>query len=346
VPHPSERIIEVILSIETMAKGIDRSTLRRGALFLIDIGVPIVLGVALSAPRVALLGAVIGMLLSFADNDGPLISRLRLLAMAGGAMAAGGLLGYTLRLHEVAFWIVFVAAAFGAGWVTRYGREPLMASRDGVIAFAVAAGFPALEQMEAIALVGVLVLVAAMRTLDYLLFGPLPLLRGTPVPQAPSGHWGWTRYALAYAGAAAASLWIGLTFEPMRAVWVVTTTLVVMQPDARASYRRIVARTVGTFLGVLAVWAVTRVGHSPSVICVSVLIVAPFVPHHAVSRYWLHTALIAVLVLLAYDLINIGSEDIDVLLMERLKDMLIGCAVALVGTAVAFARTTDGDGAA
>jgi hypothetical protein len=45
--------------------------------------------------------------------------------------------------------------------------------------------------------------------------------------------------------------------------------------------------------------------------------VAPFVPHHAVSRYWLHTALIAVLVLLAYDLINIGPEDIDVLLMER-----------------------------
>jgi uncharacterized membrane protein YccC len=29
--------------------------------------------------------------------------------------------------------------------------------------------------------------------------------------------------------------------------------------------------------------------------------------------------------------------------MERLKDMLIGCAVAVVGTAVAFARTSDGD---
>jgi uncharacterized membrane protein YgaE (UPF0421/DUF939 family) len=111
-----------------------------------------------------------------------------------------------------------------------------------------------------------------------------------------------------------------------------------MQPDARASYRRMVERIVGTFLGVSAAFVLTRLGHSVPIICAVVLVVAPLIPHHVADRYWAHTALIAVLVLLAYDLINIGAHDIDHLLLERLKDMLIGCAVALIGTALAFWR--------
>jgi uncharacterized RmlC-like cupin family protein len=329
------------VSVIALARRIDRATLRRAALFLIDVGVPLLIGVALGAHRAALLGTVAGMLLSFADNDQPLLGRLHLLLMAGGCMAVGGLVGYGLHLHEIAFWVAFVLAAFAVGWVTRYGREPLLASRNGVLAFAVAAGFPMLDVSEVITLVGVLALVATARTIDHLVFGPLPLLRGTPVPQAPSGHWGWARYAFAYAAAAGLALWIGLTYEPVRAVWVVVTTLVVMQPDARASFRRIGERTLGTFLGVFVVWAVTSISHSVTAICAAVLMVAPFVPHHATTRYWAHTALIAVLVLLAYDLINIGAGDINELLMERLKDMLIGCAVALAGTAVAFAWSRE-----
>src|SRR5262245_35755493 len=128
----------------------DRNSLRRGALFLVNIGVPIVTGVLLDAPRAALLGAVSGMLLSFSDNDGPLLGRLRLLFTVGGCLAVGALLGYSLRLHEVAFWLVFVATAFAVGWVTRYGREPLLATRYGLMSFAVAAGFPVLEMSEVI----------------------------------------------------------------------------------------------------------------------------------------------------------------------------------------------------
>ena len=78
--------------------------------------------------------------------------------------------------------------------------------------------------------------------------------------------------------------------------------------------------------------------HSVTVISVAILLVAPLIPHHLTTRYWLHTALIALMVLLAYDLTEFNSQGIGDLLIERVKDILIGCAMALVGTAVAFPR--------
>jgi uncharacterized membrane protein YccC len=48
--------------------------------------------------------------------------------------------------------------------------------------------------------------------------------------------------------------------------------------------------------------------------------------------------LIALMILLAYDLANGDGQGITPLLSERVVDMLLGCAIALVGTAAAFAR--------
>lgn len=312
--------------------------IRRGILFLTAIGTPVVTGLATGETRAALLGAVGGLVLSFADSDGPLWNRLRLLGLAAGCMAIGASVGHLLRDAEVAFWATFVLATFAVGLATRGGREPLIAGRDGAMAFVVAAGIPSISAAEIAFGLGAVALCAVLRTLDQLLFGPLPPVPAGPAPQAPSGHGGWIRYALAYAGAAVAALWIGMTLDPTRAVWVVTTTLLVMQPDARASYRRIVQRITGTFAGVLAAWAITAGVHSAVLVCAAVLVVAPFVPHHIGSRYWLHTALIALVILLAYDLASLDTGGIEDLLTERLKDMLLGCAIAVVGTAVAFAR--------
>jgi uncharacterized membrane protein YccC len=52
------------------------------------------------------------------------------------------------------------------------------------------------------------------------------------------------RFALGFAAAATAALWPGRPLDPVHIIWVVTTTLIVMQGDARASYRRIVERIV------------------------------------------------------------------------------------------------------
>ena len=205
------------------------------------------------------------------------------------------------------------------------------------MAFTVAATVAEFETYQIWYLVGVLGLNAVSRTVDHLLAGPCPMQPAARL-QVPTEHSGWFRFALAYSGAAAVALWIGKTLDPIHAIWVVVTTLVVMQPDARASYRRIVERVLGTLLGVVAAWLITMLFHSATVICIAIILVAPLIPHHLAHRYWLHTALIALMVLLAYDLTVLSARGLAGLLTERLEDILLGCAIALFGTAAAFPR--------
>src|SRR5262249_39112116 len=131
---------------------------------------------------------------------------------------------------------------------------------------------------------------------------------------------------------------LGTEIDPGRALWVVVTTLVVMMPDARASYVRMVERVAGTGLGVVAAFAITSLIHAPIVIIVLVLLLAPLLPHHLQRRYWLHTALIALLILLVYDLATVDPRLLRGLFTERLQDVLLGGALALIGTMVAFPR--------
>lgn len=316
---------------------INSAQIRRGALFLINIGAPVVVGVLRREPNAALLGAVVGMLLAFADNDKALPGRLRLLVFDASAIALGGVLGWLCRDSAVALWAVFVAITLSVGMAARGGREPLLAGRHCAMAFTVAAAVPGFPVYQFWYLLGVFGLNAASRAIDHLVTGPLPLQPSVPLQMPAASGWG-LRFALAFSGAAVAAMWIGKTLDPVHTIWVVVTTLVVMQADARASYRRIVERVAGTFAGVIAARLITMLFHSAAVICVVILIVAPFIPHHLARRYWLHTALIALMVMLAYDLTLLGSHAITNLLTERLEDVLLGCAIALVGTAAAFPR--------
>jgi hypothetical protein len=314
---------------------VDSGQFRRGALFLVNIGVPVIVGLLRHQADAALLGAVVGMLLAFADNDGKLSGRLRLLTVDAAMIAGGGIVGFLCRDSAPALWAVFVAITLSVGMAARSGREALLTSRHGAMAFTVAAAIPTFEVYQIWYLIGVVVLSALARTIDHRLFGPLPLQSAAPL-QMPSGESGWLRFALAFSGAAVAAMWIGRTLDPVHTIWVVTTTLVVMLPDARASYRRIFERVAGTFAGVIVAWVITMLFHSAAVICVAILVVAPLIPHHVANRYWLHTALIALMVLLAYDLTLLNTHGITNLLTERLEDILLGSAMGLVGTAVAF----------
>ena len=316
---------------------VDSAQVRRGALFLVNIGVPVIVGTVRHQPDGALIGAVIGMLLAFSDNDGELLSRLRLLALNAVMIAGCGIAGYLCQNSPLTFWTVFVAITLSVGMAARGGREMLLTARHGAIAFAIAADTPAFEVHQIWYVIGVVALNAASRVLDHLFAGPLPLQPGAPL-QKPRGQYGWIRFALAFSGAAVASMWIGRTLDQVRTIWIVITTILVMLPDARASYRRIFERVSGTFAGVVAAWVITMLVHSVTVICIAILAVAPLIPHHHANRYWLHTGLIGLMVMLAYDLTLFDSQGMTNLLTQRLQDIGLGCAMGLIGTVVAFPR--------
>ena len=83
----------------------------------------------------------------------------------------------------------------------------------------------------------------------------------------------------------------------------------------------------------------TRAVTAHWLIAACVLAVAPFVPHHLHNRYWLHTALIALLVLLGDDLATLDPRVLRGLFTERLEDVMLGACLALIGTVVAFPRS-------
>lgn len=315
-------------------------TLRRALLFFVDIGLPFAVGALLNQPAGALLGGVTGLLFSFADDEGALLRRYKTLFMAAGGIALGGAAGAFWHGFPWPVWVLFIAGTFASGASLGVGKAPMLAARFGAMALVVTSGAPELQFAEVAYVLLALATAAVARTADYLLAGSLPHLRGG-APRGPDHD--WMRFAFAYAGAATASLWIGTAIDPGRALWVVVTTLVVMMADARASYIRIVERVAGTALGVIAAFAITSVVHSPWLIGLIALIVAPLVPHHLQHRYWLHTALIALLILLAYDLATSDPRILHGLFTERLEDVLLGGTLALIGTMLAFPRRTPPD---
>jgi hypothetical protein len=313
---------------------------RRAILFLLATGLPICAGIWFSQPAGALMGCVCGLLFSFSDDEGALGKRFAILGMAAAAIALGGAAGLLLRGVTWPLWVLFAALTFATGMANSIGKAPTISARFCAMALVVTSTVPEFSLAELLYPLGALVVVALARAVDHLLAGPL--IQQRPGPRTiPAG--GWTRFALAYAAAATASLWIGSTIDPHRVLWVVVTTLVVMQSDARASYVRIVQRIVGTVIGVIAAFAVTSTVQSPWLIAACVLMVAPLIPHHLQHRYWLHTALIALLVLLAYDLTTFDARIMHGLLTERLQDVLIGGGLALIGTVLAFPRNPPDD---
>ena len=319
--------------------GLDRPKLRRMVLFAVNIGFAVITAAVLAEWRMVLAGAMIAMVASFADDDGPLPARLTMLALATAGMAAGGIAGHLLGEYPPQFWLLFLAAAFAAGWLYQAPRGPQLAARVCAIAVSIVAGLPAVTASE-LELTGAIVAVCALsRAIDHLLFGPLPDDAGGAPPAGPATSAQRLRFALAYSAVAGSGLWIGLTVDPIRAIWVSTTTLVVMQADAGANYRRIVGRIAGTGAGVIAALALTAVLRTPPALCAAMVVVAAFLPQYVRTRYWLHSALIALLVLLAYDLGTAdggGNADMSALFVDRLTDVSLGAILALVGTAFAF----------
>lgn len=316
----------------------DTTGMRRSWLFLVCIGLPFVAGTLLGQPGGALLGALIGMMTCFGDEDQRgLGARLLVLVQIALGMVVGGTLGTLLHGYENPFWPIFCIALFAAGWLSRHGKGPHLGARFGAIALGLTAGMPPFP-LEDFWFVGLAFAVAVLaRTVDHLRFGPMPAPPGFAPPRLEHHH-EWLRFAAAYATVAALGLWIGIELGMTRAIWITVAPLVVMIPGAQATYRRIVEFMFGTTVGVVVAWVLIHTLHAPLVSIVAVLAIAPLIPLQMPHRFWLQTALIAVMLLIAFRLALPDPRSVSALIVERLEDILLGCGLALVGAVLAFGR--------
>jgi hypothetical protein len=311
---------------------------RRGVVFLLNIGLPILVGILRGETGAALIGGITGLLLSLADTEGPLGSRLRLTLMVAAGIVAGGLLGAWLNTVHPIFWIAFFLAVFAAGLLNQLGKGPHFALRFGAIALAVVAGLPAMVPQDYAYFAGAVLLSLVSRTADHLINGPLAF-SGPWLGAASLDRWGWFRFALAYALSATAGLWIGIESASIRAVWTSAITLVLMVPDMRTTYTRVFGGMTGTALAVGTVWLVTSIGHSAALLCATIFVAAFLLPSQ-ITRFWAFSGMIAVIVLLAWDLASADPRLAPALLLERMEDMAIGAALVLIFSALLFPLLT------
>jgi uncharacterized membrane protein YccC len=313
---------------------------RRAVAFSIGIGGPAVAGLYFHQSGGLLVGVVTAVMFGFADDEGPLSQRFTALGRAAAGVALGGAIGHVIGGYGPLFWVVFMLGAFSAAWLNRAGKTAHIGARLAVMALIITAGTPEMSRVEVLFVVGSLTLATLLRLADHAIYGSLPASTLPPRQGFPESERFWLRFCTAYAAAATLALWLGLWVDPQHAIWVVITTLVVMQPDDRKNYRRILERAAGTAAGVIAAYVLTRFAHSTPFMVALLLVTAIALPHHMPLRYWLHTAAIALLVMLGYDLASQaspeGSQFGSGLFTERLIDVLVGCFMALVGTEIGF----------
>jgi hypothetical protein len=101
---------------------VDASHVRRGLQFLINIGVPLLVGVLRGESQVALPAVIIGMAFGLADSAGSLFSRLRFLALDALCIGVGAGLGYFARNHAALLVPFFVGLTLGIGLAPLTGR--------------------------------------------------------------------------------------------------------------------------------------------------------------------------------------------------------------------------------
>ncbi|MGW7431108.1 FUSC family protein [Streptomyces sp. NPDC054861] len=112
-----------------------------------------------------------------------------------------------------------------------------------------------------------------------------------------------------------------------RSYWIALTVTFVMKPDFGSVFSRAVLRAVGTVLG-LAVAALVLAEVPRGWWDVPVMMVlAALIPAFSAKGYAFQTAAITPVILLLSDLLNRQGFD---LVLPRLYDSLIGCAIALV----------------
>lgn len=307
----------------------------QGAKFTLDTCVPALAGLLLGQPELGFIGALAGSLFSFSDVPGTLSSRWLRLVQITVAMILFGILGFVIGAKSPLFWVTLLGLVCGASWLQLASHPVASPVRWGAIALISTAGLPSATWSLAW-----MVLFAALINAVTVFVGSQAFPDAAPFVQPvkevdPRSLVARVRFCIVCALAAVTALLIGQARGVTHPMWITTTVLLVMQPDARSSLTRILQRSWGTLLGVVAAALTVGLFHSAWPLFFAIVVLSYTLPHASVRNYWLQTALFAWLILILYEFASVTHFNRH-LIGERLLDVSIGCAIAFVATVFAF----------
>jgi YccS/YhfK family integral membrane protein len=120
--------------------------------------------------------------------------------------------------------------------------------------------------------------------------------------------------------------------HPAQGYWIMLTTLFVCRQTYGETVARLGQRSAGTLVGVVIGWACLQLFPQPPVQALLAVAAGVLFSATRLSRYQVATAAMTVLVLLCSNQVGHGA----VLIVPRLVDTLIGCAIAWVAVLMVF----------
>ena len=132
------------------------------------------------------------------------------------------------------------------------------------------------------------------------------------------------RHGLRMAIALAVGYGLMQLIETSNGYWILLTTAFVCRPNYGATRLRLMQRIAGTLLGLVVTWALMQLFPGTELQLLLALLGALVFFITRTDRYMLATAAITVMALFCFNLIGDGF----VLILPRLLDTLIGCAIA------------------
>lgn len=306
----------------------------RSVRFALTVMAPVTLGLVIGL-NVWLIYAMVTCILAFTlDTGGPARERLVWMAIAGAVVLAGSGLGTLVAGHMALTVIAFAAVGVIYALVESLHQSAAFAARFACLTLAIGALYAPLQLVDVGAVAAFALYAWAVSLAWDMVVGvwrpsAAPTLRHLMVRLRATERRRWifaAAVAIAVPGAFLTSLALGLH----RPYWALIAVVLVLRADAMASGRLMAQMLAGTALGVLAAlgfgWAFPS--HTAALIgmVVAALVRWPAHQYHGA----LGNAALTVFIMLLLEFVAGGVTGAAHDIIERLIDMGIGCAFALL----------------
>jgi uncharacterized membrane protein YccC len=312
----------------------------RGFRCAITIGGPAFVGVLFNNTELGLLAVIAALWAWMNDLGGALDDRLLNMTASTLATVVGGTLGIIAGPHYWPQLFVLFIISLDIGWVHNTSRALENAARCLGFAFVVVASLHLTDPLLAVAALaggGWAMLVACS---DYAIRRAYVAETGSNVRSGLrrffTEHQPDWRFGLRYGLAAALGLGLAVELGATHTAWVTITTLAVMRPNESESIDLVLQRAFGTLIGVLVALAVVSLTHNPWALAGSGMCLAVFIAPGMQWQRWSGFAALTAAILVLLDLALLTEGGDRPLLLERLLDTLLGCAIALGATWMIF----------
>jgi len=315
----------------------------RALRYMIAIGAPLAVGLALGQAASGVIAALNAMLSSQNDLGGTLRQRVAGMGGVSLAIVVGGIIGaftdikywpfvvlfmcgyFVGRMHSTSLVVENIARFFAFGVVL---AATLKLSSPILIPLSLAGG--------AWAIIVVCVDAWARRSTPQRIGGSmregLQRFRG-----GEAASW---RFAVSYAATITVALLLAEEFGAQRAGWVAITTIVVMRPDGHESMQLVLQRMAGTLFGVSVAGGMFVFVDNQWALCVGLCLLASGIPLCMSWHRWIGVAAVTATAMVMVHLTLFAAGGARSLLSVRIYDTLLGCVLAVFGTFIASANIT------